>query len=53
MKRDIDLNVNSIYGIQNTVNKTSAVNCEYVNNELKKKIDKNRDINMAGNKILS
>ena len=40
MEGDIDLNGNSIYNIQNTVNKTSAVNREYVNNELKKKLDK-------------
>ena len=53
MKGDIDLNGNSIYGIQNTVNKTSAVNREYVNNGLNKKLDKNKDVNMGGNKILS
>ena len=53
MKGDIDLKGNSIYGIQNTVNKTSGVNREYVNNELKKKLDKNKDINMGGNKIIS
>ena len=32
MKGDIDLNGKSIYGIQNTVNKTSTVNREYVLN---------------------
>ena len=53
MKGDIDPNGNSIYGIQNTVNKTSAVNREYVNNELQKKLDKNKAINMGGNKIVS
>ena len=42
MKGDIDLNGNSIYGVKNTVNKTSAVNREYVNNELKKNLDKKR-----------
>ena len=53
MKGDFDLNRNSTYGIQNTVNKTSAVNREYVNDELKRKLDKNKDINMGGNKIVS
>ena len=53
MKGDVDLNGNRTYGIQNTVNKMSAVYCEYVNNELKKKLDKNKDINMDGNKIIS
>ena len=38
MKGDIDLNGNSIYGIQHTVNKTSAVNREYVNDKHKKNI---------------
>ena len=31
----------------------SVVNHEYVNNKLKKKLDKNKDINMGGNKIVS
>ena len=38
---------------RNTVNKTSAVNREYVNDKLKKKLDKQKDINMGGNKIVS
>ena len=53
MKGGIDLNGNSIYGIQNTVNKTSAVNYEFVKDGLKKKMDENKDINMGGNKIVS
>ena len=53
MKGDIQMNNNSIYGIKNSRDKTSAVNREYVNDELKKKLDKNKDINMGGNKIVS
>ena len=53
MKGHIDLNGNSIYGVKNTVKKMSAVNREYVNNELNKKLDKNKDINMGVNKIVS
>ena len=47
MKGDIQMNDNSIYGITNSIDKTPAVNREYVNDELKKKLDKNKDINMA------
>ena len=36
-----------------TVNKTSAVNREYLNNELNKELDKIKNINMGGNKIVS
>ena len=51
MKGDIQMNDNSIYGITNSIDKTPEVNREYVNDELKKKLDKNKDINMAGNRI--
>ena len=38
MKGDIQCNNNSIYGIENASNDTSAVNRKYVKDELKKKI---------------
>ena len=53
MKGDIDMNNNSIYGIENVSNDNSAINRKYVNDKLKKKLDKTKDINMAGFKILS
>ena len=53
MKGDIQCNNNSNYGIENVSNNTSAVNRKCVNDELKKKLDKNKDINMGGNKIIS
>ena len=53
MKGDIQCNNNSIYGIENVSNNTSAVNRKYVNDELKKKLDKNEHVNMGGNKIIS
>ena len=53
MKGDIQCNNNSIYGIEYVKKDRSAVNRKYVNNELKKKLDKNKDINMRGNNITS
>ena len=53
MQGDVDLNNHHIFNVANSCNNTSAVNRKYVNDELKKKLDKNKDINMAGNKILS
>ena len=47
------MNNNSIYCIKNSIDKTSAVHREYVNDELKKKLDKNKGINMGGNKIVT
>ena len=44
---------NSIYGIKNVSNDTTAANRKYVKGYLKQKLDKNKDINMAGFKILS
>ena len=38
------MNKNSIYGIKNSIDLASAVNREYVNDELKNKLDKNKDI---------
>ena len=38
---------------KNSIDKTSAVNREYVNDKLKNKLDKNKDINIGGNKIVS
>ena len=53
LKGDIQCNNNCIYGIKNVSNDTSAVNRKYVKDERKKKLDKNKDINMGGNKIIS
>ena len=50
---DLQCNDNSIYGIKNVSNDASAVNRKYVKDKLKQKLDKNKDINMAGFKILS
>ena len=53
MTGDIRMNNNSIYGIGNVENDTSAVNRKYVNDELNKKLDKNKDFSMGNNKITS
>ena len=53
MTGDIRMNNNSIYGIGNVENDTSAVNRKYVNDELDKKLDKNKDFSMGNNKITS
>ena len=53
MKGDFQCNNNSIYGIKNSIDKTSAVNREYVSDKFKNNLDKNKDINMGGNKIVS
>ena len=53
MTGDIRMNNNRIYGIGNVENDTSAVNRKYVNDELDKKLDKNKDFSMGNNKITS
>ena len=53
MRGDSQCNDNRFCGIKTSMDKTSAVNREYVKDELNKKLDKNKDINMGGNKIVS
>ena len=52
MKGDIQCNNNSIYGIENVRNDTSAVNRKYVNDELKKKLDKTKTLIWAVTRLL-
>ena len=53
MTGDIRMDNNSIYEIKNVENDTSAVNRKYVNDELDKKLDQNKDFSMGNNKITS